>query len=285
MPDLGPELAFALSLAETCGRTALARLAGGEGALQPEDKGNGLGLVTLADREVNAHIVDELARRFPADAILAEESDGESDRTSRARCWMVDPIDGTKEFAAGDPSWAIHIGLCRDGQPCLGVVAQPAIGRIAWGITDGPGAGAWIRDPDGVDRALPPPNAAPARRRLVSSKSHRSTRTDAVLERLAIASSDHLRTGSTGVKISMVAAGLADVYAHPTGGTMLWDTCAPQALLVAAGGRITELSGAPLTYVSASLENRRGLLASRGLDHAALVGELADLAAAWFPAG
>ncbi|PRQ04410.1 adenosine-3'(2'),5'-bisphosphate nucleotidase [Enhygromyxa salina] len=102
---------------------------------------------------------------------------------------------------------------------------------------------------------------------------------------LEITPEQTLRTASTGVKVSMVARGEAEIYAHPTAGTKLWDSAAPQALLHAAGGRLTDMRGDPLVYTGPEVANDRGLLATaRGVDHDALVERLRPLTDEWFPA-
>lgn len=285
MAFLEKELQLALELARDCGQIALHYHLGAHEKLEAEEKeqARGGGLVTRADTEIDAALVSEIRRRFPNDAVLAEESVEDSDRNSRDRCWMIDPIDGTKEFASRDPSWAIHIGLCIEGRPVLGVVAQPAAGRVSWGITEGENAGAWIEQDEGDPTPLRVSTRDIDHLRMVSSKSHSSPRTLRVLELLSIDDEDHLRTGSTGVKISLIAHDEADVYVHPTRGTKLWDSCAPEALLAAAGGRLTDVFGRPLRYTDANVENARGLLASHGTLHDEIVRRIAADAAQWFP--
>lgn len=285
MAAFDKELELALDLARDCGKIALHYHLGDHEKLEAEEKeqARGGGLVTRADTEIDAALVSEIRNRFPNDAVLAEESAEDSDRNTRDRCWMIDPVDGTKEFASRDPSWAIHIGLCVEGRPVLGVVAQPAARRVSWGITEGDSAGAWIRQDDADATPLRVSTRDIGHLRMVSSKSHSSPRTLRVLELLSIDDQDHLRTGSTGVKISMIARDEADVYVHPTRGTKLWDSCAPEALLVAAGGRLTDVFGKPLRYTDANVENSVGLLASHGTLHDEIVGRIAEDAAEWFP--
>jgi 3'(2'), 5'-bisphosphate nucleotidase len=285
MASLDRELELALDLARDCGKIALHYHRGDREKLEAEEKDDarGGGLVTRADTEIDAALVSEIRNRFPNDAVLAEESVEDSDRNQRDRCWMIDPIDGTKEFASRDPSWAIHIGLCIEGRPVLGVVAQPAAHRVSWGVTQGPDAGAWTMNDAGDKSPLRVSTRAIDRLRMVSSKSHSSPRTLKVLELLSIDDDDHLRTGSTGVKISMIARDEADVYVHPTRGTKLWDSCAPEALLVAAGGRLTNVFGQLLPYTDAEVENTRGLLATHGTLHDEIVDRIAADAAEWFP--
>ncbi len=288
MLDLRPELEVALRLADECGAIALRYQQGGADALQTEEKAHGGGPVTRADKEVDRRLVEALLEAFPGDTILAEESHAESrlPPTLRGRregrCWLIDPVDGTRDFARGEPHWAIHIGLAIEGRPLLGVVAEPAKGRLTWGLVEGEGAGASCRDAKG-ERSVTVASPNRAALRLVSSKSHSSPRTDEIAARLGVPPDRHQRIGSTGVKITMVARGEADVYAHPTAGTKLWDSGAPQAILEAAGGRLTDLAGQPLRYLDEDIGNRRGLLATSAALQAEVADELASMAADWFP--
>lgn len=282
MTSYRAEVEFALELASECGAIALAYHEGERAALETEEKANNGGLVTRADREIDARLVSAIRERFPDDAVLAEESAEGSDRLQKDRCWMIDPVDGTKEFASRDPSWAIHIGLCLEGRPVMGVVAQPTAERVSWGVVEGEDAGAWTRYQEGPVTPVRPSGRRRPELRLVSSKSHSSPRTLKVLELLEVADSAHLRTGSTGVKISLVARGEADIYAHPTRGTKLWDGCAPQALIEGAGGRLTDVFGKPLRYLDDELGNLRGLLATSGPIHQEVVDVIGPFVEEWF---
>jgi len=276
------ELALALDLAEQCGQRALELRRAGDEALGIREKSPHEGPVTLADTEINARLVAALRRTFPKDQIIAEETPDQADAgATRARCWFIDPIDGTAEYARGDASWAIHIGLCVEGEPVLGVVHEPASARTSWGIVGGDETAAYGRQAGSAPQRLTLEPAAVDRLRLVSSKSHASPRLLAAMSTLAIPSERSLRLGSTGVKIAAIAWGRADLYIHPSFGTKLWDTCAPEALLRAAGGRLSDLCGRPLTYRGSGLSNDAGLLACAAGVHHHLVQQLAEQATRW----
>jgi 3'(2'),5'-bisphosphate nucleotidase len=281
---LDHELAVALEVVQRCGELALAMQAGGDASLQTAQKADDQGPVTRADLAVEKALLEALHEHFPDDAILAEESAGSTNWTAHERVWMIDPIDGTKDFAEGDPSWAIHVALTIGGQPALGIVHEPAHGRMCWAIDHLDVRKAWCRRESGnFVEALHGLGRDEAQWRLVTSKSHRSERLDAIMERLGVTPAQTLRTASTGVKLAMVARGAADVYAHPTLGTKLWDSAAPQVVLHASGGRLTDMRGEPLVYDTAVVDNRFGLLASRSAaEHAALVERLRPLVAQWF---
>jgi 3'-phosphoadenosine 5'-phosphosulfate (PAPS) 3'-phosphatase len=279
------ELETALDLVARCGTIALDIQSGGASTLQTSDKPNDQGPVTQADLAVEAAIIETLRSKFPDDAILAEELGGDPSWQRASRVWMIDPVDGTKDFAEGDPSWAIHVALTIDGQPALGVVHEPGHGRTCWAIHLDGSRHAWCRRGSGRPplalHGLGSEEVQPWR--MVTSKSHRSGRSDEIAKLLGISPEQQLRTGSTGVKIAMVSRGEAQMYAHPTVGTKLWDACAPQVILHAAGGRLTDMCGQPLRYTGPELGNDRGLLATaRGVDHDALVEQLRPLTSQWF---
>jgi len=288
MSALDRELDLVLGLIRRCGDVALRIQAGGDETLQTTAKTEDQSPVTQADLAVEEAIVEALREHFPDDAILAEESAAAANWRAHERVWMIDPVDGTKDFASGDNSWAIHIGLAIAGRPALGVVHEPGHDRTNWAIDDGRERLCRYqvgRDGPIHEVASAGPNPTP-KLRLVTSKSHRSERLDALMERLGIGADETLRTPSTGVKISMVARGEVGFYAHPTIGTKLWDSCAPEAILNAAGGRVTDMRGQPLTYAGPGYKNDLGLLASgRGFDHDALVESLRPLVDAWFGPG
>lgn len=277
------ELQIALELIHRCGAVASAIQAGGDESLQTIEKADDQGPVTRADTTVEAMLLEGLLEHFPDDAILAEESAASSNWRQRERVWMIDPIDGTKDFAGGDPNWAIHVGLVIAGEPALGIVHEPAHERTCWAISSLHRA--WCRrGDDNCVEALHGVGRVPAQWQLVTSKSHRSERLDALMQQLSITDAQTLRVPSTGVKLSMVARGEARIYAHPTLGTKLWDTAAPEVLLHAAGGRLTDMRGRPLNYAGPDVANETGLLATApGIDHEATVAALAELTQLWFP--
>jgi 3'(2'), 5'-bisphosphate nucleotidase len=218
--------------------------------------------VTEADIAANSLIVERLAAAFPHDVILSEELPDDGSRHGAARVWMVDPIDGTHDFIMGLPGFAVMIGLCVDGRPTLGVVSQPSTGKTYVGVVGGQ---AWLERGGDRHPLLPSSLARPPGIRLVASKSHRSPRIDTVRRVLGI--EDELNIGSVGLKIGLVAEGERDLYVYTGGRTKLWDACAPQAILLAAGGRVTDIDGQPLDYTARDLYNRRGIIASNGPLH------------------
>lgn len=180
------------------------------------------------DMEADRYILDELARRFPDDAILSEERRDDGTRLDARRVWIVDPLDGTNEFSeAGRDDWAVHIALVEDGELRAGAVALPAQDLV---LTSG-----------GELPVLPP---APPRPRLLVSR----TRPPAFTEPLRAALDGVLvPMGSAGAKAMAVVLGVAEVYAH-AGGQFEWDSAAPVAVARAAGLHASRIDGSPLRY-------------------------------------
>ncbi|NVB42161.1 3'(2'),5'-bisphosphate nucleotidase CysQ [Pseudenhygromyxa sp. WMMC2535] len=284
MQTFDQELHTAIDLATECGAIALALQAGGPERLQTRDKADDQGPVTAADLAVEARIIAGLRERFPDDAILAEESAVDSAWPTAERVWMIDPIDGTRDFAQGAACWAIHIGLCVRGVPALGVVHEPRAERTSWAIDHEDTQLAWTRVDGGPPLAL---HGIRERRQprwgLVASRSHRSPRIDPIIAALGLRDDQVQRTGSCGVKLAMIARADARAYAHPTLGTKLWDSCAPHVILRAAGGRLTTMTGAPISYAGPDIAHTQGLLATApGVDHDAVVAALRPLTREWY---
>lgn len=282
MTTLDPELRVALSLAREAGAIALSYQTGGAEAMQTRDKPDDLGPVTRADTEINARLVRALRAAFPGDAVVAEESsDDAAAAADVARCWYVDPIDGTAEYARGETCWAIQIGLCIGGEPVLGVVHEAGVGRLLWGVCAPDRREAFAVDAAGAAVPLRPSARPLSELRLVSSLSHASPKTLEVMDALRIPPERNLRLGSVGVKVGAIARGEADLYVHPRSGTKLWDTCAPWAVLRAVGGAVTDLWGRPLVYDPRRLGHDSGLVASHGPHHAEILAAIRPCVEAW----
>ena len=231
--------------------------------------------VTVADKRASTLIVEELRGEFPDDVIICEETADDPRRVSAKRVWYVDPIDGTKDFIRGDLGWSVMIGLAVDARPVLGVVHQPSAGRTFWAA---PGAGTGLTERDGERPLAVSGIADPEQIRLVISASHRSDAIDQV--KTALGTKDEMNIGSVGVKMGLIAAGERDLYVNPWPKCKAWDTCAPEAILHAAGGMLTDLHGSPIRYDQVDLGRLGGMVASNGHLHAAVLARLAPL----FPA-
>ena len=271
--ELGKELQAAIALAHTAGRLVMTYHRGD--ALNVEMK-SGDEPVTVADRLASDVIVKGLQAQF-SDPVVSEElemAEGVLLSSVAGRLWLVDPIDGTKDFIRGSDGFSVMIGLLRGGQPVLGVVHQPAIdpphGRTFFATPDG---GAHVATSAGVQALRVSEVASAAGARLVASASHRSPDIDKVKTTLGIDNEQNV--GSVGVKLCLIALGVRDLYVNPAAKTKVWDTCAPQAILAGAGGRLSDLQGAPIDYKE--LRQRRGLVASNGRVHTEVVEKLAPL--------
>lgn len=263
----GRELLRSLELARIAG-TEVVRLRNGDLTVEmkPGDEP-----VTVADRRASELIVEGLTSAFPEDALISEELPAAVETLAGRRVWLVDPIDGTKDFIRGGDGFAVMIGLSVDGVPTLGVVHQPTIDRTFFVTPDG---GAHVLDRGELRPLRVSTVAAAAEARLVASASHRTADIDRVKSELGIA--DEINVGSVGVKLCLIASGVRDLYVNPSAKTKAWDTCAPEAILAAAGGRLSDLFGHPITYRT-ELAHRRGLVASNGFLHAEVTGKLGPL--------
>jgi len=239
------------------------------GDLDVDDKGGEP--VTAADRESNRLIVERLKQEFPEDPIVAEESGYMPGGSGSDRTWVVDPLDGTKEFIARNGEFCLMIGLVSNGRPSLGVVYRPTDDLLYRG---GPRLGAERVQRGKVRRLRVSSVSDPAAMRLVMSRSHRDERFGRMMAELGI--EEPRISGSVGLKAGLVAEGTCDLYLHPSRGTKLWDTAAPEAILGGAGGRMTDFDGQPLRYDPRHLENLRGILVSNGVVHEGLVRRLGD---------
>lgn len=205
--------------------------------------------VTEADHAAEAIIVAGLRKATPDIPVIAEEEVAAGRITDPApQYWLVDPLDGTREFASGNDEFAVNIGLVRDSRPALGVVAIPAAGELFGGIV---GREAWKRIGSAqisISARIPPDEGLT----VLASRYHGSSaRLDEFLRGKHVAKL--LNFGSS-VKFCRLAEGIADLYPR-FGRTMEWDTCAPQAVLEAAGGTIRTLEGEVLRYGKVNWEN------------------------------
>lgn len=203
--------------------------------------------VTEADRRGEQIIEAALASIAPDIPIVGEEakSEGKCPDISGGLFWLVDPLDGTKEFIKKGSDFTVNIGLIKDGAPIAGLVLAPAMNRLYWGID---GAGAWIADVTDAgienDRPIKARTANPENLVIVASKSHRSPELEAWLAHFPAA--EHVSIGSS-LKLCLLATGEADLYPR-LGPTCEWDTAAAHAVLLAAGGHVEVADGSPLAY-------------------------------------
>jgi len=198
--------------------------------------------LTLADLESQRVIIDGLTKVTPDVPILSEESAQApwDERKTWRELWVVDPLDGTREFVKRNGEFTINIALVQEHEPVLGVIAAPALGLLYWGAS---GVGAFSQHQGAAEISIhvsPPQSPL----RVVGSRSHTSAQTIDYLKRLG----PHALTGiGSSLKFCRVAEGKAELYPR-FGPTSEWDTAAGQAILEAAGGHVTRLDGHRLRY-------------------------------------
>lgn len=235
---LEPELSLACDLAKKAGDAILAVRA--EAIASPSLKSD-QSPVTTADLAADAIIRAGLSAT--GDVIVTEETWRDGDIGRHARAWFVDPIDGTEDFIQGSRDYVVQIGLCVDGVPALGVVYQPETGLLWRGVV------ADRRcervEPGGTRARTVADRALPAQPRIAISVAHPSSVVEFVIQELGGVS---VWRGSVGLKVALIVDDEADAYVTASRRIKLWDTCAPAAVLLAAGGVVTTLSGAPLSY-------------------------------------
>jgi 3'(2'), 5'-bisphosphate nucleotidase len=208
-----------------------AELAEGAGRLLMELRHSrfleGRALGRIGDKVANAFILTALKEWRPQDPILSEESPDLAERLRSERVWIIDPLDGTREYSEGRDDWAVHVALAVEGRPTLGAVAVPAKRQI-------------FRSDE---ITLPPPPERPRPLMLVS----RTRPPREVEEIAALIGAELVPMGSAGAKAAAVIAGDADIYYH-AGGQHEWDNCAPAAVALGAGLHATRVDGSPLLY-------------------------------------
>ena len=212
------DVELAIHLADTSGQMLL--------ALREAGRFEGKALGAEGDRIANAFIMDMLRRERPDDAILSEEEVNDHARCAVERVWIVDPLDGTREYGEGRNDWAVHVALAVGGQASTGAVALPGLGLT-------------------LDSASPvAPSPTPDRLRMLVSRTRPAAEAVAVAESLG---AELVPMGSAGAKAMAVVRGEADIYLH-SGGQYEWDNCAPVAVARAAGLHCSRIDGSPLSY-------------------------------------
>lgn len=206
--------------------------------------------LTQADQAAHRVIEQALEQLTPQWPVVSEESSPERQqlRTQSPCYWLVDPLDGTKEFIQRNGEFTVNIALIRDGAPVFGVVHVPVLGLTYWG---GVALGAWRRSDRGVEaiRVRQPQPGEPLT--VVGSRSHSNAQTEAYLATLG--SYELISVGSS-LKFCLLAEGRAHLYPR-LAPTCEWDTAAAQAVLEGAGGRVETLEGTPLRYSKADILN------------------------------
>lgn len=247
----------------------------------------GEGPVSAADLAVNRWLLEGLAHAFPQApwTLLSEETAGELLASGKPLggewLWILDPLDGTRDFLDGTGEYAVHLALVRQGKPVLGLIVLPELEELWFGLLpshpaaeetaaalEAPGGWAWCEDATGASQ---PPRLSSreqgAELVLVASRSHRDSRLERLLEALPIGPSRAM--GSVGGKVGTILRGETDVYISLSGKSAPkdWDMAAPEAVLRAAGGSFSHADGRPLTYNNGDGLQAGCLIASHGPCH------------------
>ena len=191
----------------------------------------GKALGKAGDQTANEFLVHALRQQRPDDGLLSEESKDTDERLSKSRVWIIDPVDGTREYGEARSDWAVHVALTIDGRPDIGAVALPGL--------DG---GIVLRSDAPI--AMPASAATP---RLLVSRTRPAAEAVAVGEKLG---GELVPMGSAGAKAMAVVRGEAEIYLH-SGGQYEWDSCAPAAVAAAHGLHCSRIDGSPLIYNNA----------------------------------
>ena len=245
-------------------------------ALTVEEGGEGP--VSAADLAVNRWLLEGLGEAFPAApwTLLSEETAKEQLASGAPLegewLWILDPLDGTRDFLEGSGEYAVHLALVHQGSPVLGLIVLPELQELWFGVLHPSMAGAsgvaWCEDPDGYSQ---PPRLSAREQAgelvLVASRSHRDSRLEQLLEALPIGPSRAM--GSVGGKVATILRGETDVYISLSGKSAPkdWDMAAPEAVLRAAGGAFSHADGRPLAYNSGHGLQAGCLIASHGPAH------------------
>lgn len=222
--------------------------------------------VTAADVAANEAIVQRLARHFPRDGLLSEESaDGDS-RLTNPRVWIIDPLDGTRDFVEGTGQFAVHVALAVQGAARLGVVLEPAARRMSWAVS---GHGAFMSERGGPAVPLRVSDRDDAAGlRVGTSRFAINAPLRAFLDETPA-----LRPVTMGASTKMMALarGELDACVWLSAKEKQWDTCAPEVIVNEAGGLLTDVEGHRFVYNGPDVVHRRGIVASNGVAHAWLL--------------
>lgn len=237
------DLRFAVFAAREAGRRAQ--------GLREEKRWEGKMLADVGDQACDGYLRGILEGRYPDDGVLSEETTDSPERLGKSRSWIIDPLDGTKEYSQGRDDWAIHVALTVDQECSVSAVALPAENRVLWGVAVPGSERAGIEG--GQNESLTKgAGDGPPIPRLVVSRSH----TPEWVQRFAGEIGEHelLPVGSVGYKVSRLLLGHADIYVHKIG-LKEWDTCAPETVARALGWTVCKLKGDEHRYNQADPYN------------------------------
>jgi len=214
--------------------------------------------LTLADRAANEYITNELKQRYPEFGMLSEECKDTKERLVKKHVWIIDPLDGTKEFIKRNGEFTVNIALVEDKKPIIGVVYVPVTNEVYYAAR---GCGAFYCAENGDEMKIETSEKRDTRDMiLMKSRSHASEKLLRIIETFKFAKV--MERGSS-LKICQIAIGNADVYFR-FGLTSEWDICAAHCILEEARGKITDCLGSDILYNREDILNRKGFIASNG---------------------
>ncbi|MEA1925897.1 MAG: 3'(2'),5'-bisphosphate nucleotidase CysQ [Patescibacteria group bacterium] len=223
--------------------------------------------VTQADFASEKIILDSLSK-ISNFGILSEETTDDKKRLKQEYVWVVDPLDGTKDFIQKTGEFSIMVGLAKNGEPIMGVVYQPVCKKLCYAVK---GKGSFIRADNGIDKQLRVSSINELQvSRLVVSRNHLSEKDAIYAEKMGL--KNYVKAGSNGVKMCLIAQNKADLFFNTGTGMGEWDSCAPQIILTEAGGMVTGTDGRPLLYNKSEPKNKFGIVASNGILHKEILG-------------
>lgn len=264
--NLLKELETAKKAAVLAGREIMAVYEADNAEIARKDDGSP---VTQADLAANAAIIAALRSAFPKDAILTEEEIDDAERLDSDRVWIVDPLDGTKEFISRNGEFTVNIALSEKGEPVVGAVLIPAEKALYYGARGhGSFSAAGVESLEDLDRRRAralrvSDRRLPAEMTLAKSRSHAGRKTQTLMDKVPFR---RVISKGSSLKGCLIAAGEADVYFR-FGPTNEWDICAMHAILAEAGGVLTDLQGLPMRYNNPKTLNS-GFVASNAAIHA-----------------
>jgi 3'(2'), 5'-bisphosphate nucleotidase len=264
--EIERDLQFSIEVAQSAGKRVL--------ELRETGRWEGKMLADIGDQAADGYLQGVLAGRYPDDGVLSEETADSAERLSKARAWIIDPLDGTKEFSQERGDWAVHVALTLNNKCAIAAVDLPSQGKTMYAVSlPGQERCGLV----GGGELITGDSEAPEEIRMACSRSH----TPPWMENFHAALGGTLvREGSVGNKVSTLLLGRADVYVHKVG-LKEWDTCAPETIARAAGWHVSKLRGEPHRYNQADPVNHelvicRPAVAERVLEAIAACGALED---------
>lgn len=263
---LAIELEFAKQLAKKAGAILIDNYSNPTGIVTKSDGT----LVSDVDKTVATFIATELAKKFPQYAILDEENSLRHTEKQKTGIWIIDPLDGTRQYLAKGKDFGVLIGLVKNGKPVLGAAYRPLIDELVYAAE---GHGAFIQTGNNVHKLMIKPGQPLS---ILVSDSRQDAELTSLLEIVKPAAIHRMHSA---FKLVEVAKGMATGYMTSRINTMhVWDTCAPSAILAEAGGLITDLYGNPIDYsLKETTQCKRGIFASDKMLHASALKKIKPL--------